>query len=90
MSSRIVETTESACLSDSSTCVHHFHDSDPNYLEPSNIAHLAEDTATTIHNTSGASDALGKVQKAGHEKQFSGHTPVGLRMVIQNFTPSYA
>jgi hypothetical protein len=89
MSSGIVETPESACLADSSTCVHHFHDSDPNYLKPSDSALLTDDSETTKRNISGVSDGPRGLQKAGCEKQSTGHTPVGLRMIIQNFTPSY-
>src|ERR1700759_1684266 len=89
MASGIVETPESACLADSSTCVHHFHDSDPNYLKASSSALLADDAETTKRNISGVSDGPGSPPNVGIEEQSTAHTSVGLRMIIQNFTPSY-
>jgi hypothetical protein len=89
MSSTVVETPESVCLADSSKCVHHFHDSDPNYLDPSSTALFKDNIKTTKHNVSGVSDQPESLQNAGCEEQSRGHTHIGLRMIIHNFTPSY-
>lgn len=86
MSATVIETPdpESLCLARSNTCVHHFHDSDPSYLEPS------DDAQTTKRDASGVLDQTAQVQKAGRKQQPDHQTKVvGWRMIVQNFTPSY-
>ena len=73
---------DSACLADSRTCVHHFHDADPSYLQRLSSSHTINDAEAAKHEVSETSDQPETGARGRSVQQTDGHAPIGLRKVI--------